>query len=170
MDQSSLGGDDMDGALKRHLSLDKSAKKSLFKKKEKKSGGGGGLFGSDGDSKPKIDVTSGINNLLMKKKQTEKLDKKKTLAMKREADEAKLHATGAKTHKNILKPVYKYNDRLKMDVEDDPPPSSLYISLGYDKSANAGVKHYRRFYQDELENNKEIFPTMPFHTCTVTRG
>lgn len=31
-------------------------------------------------------------------------------------------------------------------------------------------KHYRMFYDDELENNKDIFPKMPFHSVNVKRG
>ena len=31
-------------------------------------------------------------------------------------------------------------------------------------------KHYRTFYDDELENNKEIFKRMPFYTFDVMRG
>jgi len=70
--------------------------------------------------------------MLMKRKQSEKMDKKKQLAVQREQDEQDLQDKGAKTHKNIIKPVYKYNDRLKMDMEDESPPNSLYIALGYD--------------------------------------
>lgn len=122
------------------------------------------------DSSPKIDITSGMNNLLMKKKQTEKEDMKKKLAAKREQDEAALHEKGAKTHKNIIMPVYKFNERLKMDLEEEGPPTSLYLPLGYDTKPEDKKKHYRRFFQDELENNKEIFPVMPFHTSTIHRG
>lgn len=32
------------------------------------------------------------------------------------------------------------------------------------------VKHYRKFYDDELENNTEIFNRQPFHKFTLTRG
>jgi hypothetical protein len=31
-------------------------------------------------------------------------------------------------------------------------------------------KHFRRFYDDELENNKEIFPEMPFSNIDIFRG
>lgn len=31
-------------------------------------------------------------------------------------------------------------------------------------------KHYRKYYDDELENDKEIFPKMPFHHFDIKRG
>lgn len=31
-------------------------------------------------------------------------------------------------------------------------------------------KHLRRLWKDELENNKEIFPEMPFATYDITAG
>jgi len=55
---------------------------------------------------------------------------------------------------NVKKPVYNYDERLKMLVErdEDKPPKSLFIELGHDEKAGAGTKHYRRYYPDELEN------------------
>lgn len=84
--------------------------------------------------------------MLVKKKQSEKERLKKELAEKREADEQSLHEKGAKTHKNIILPVYKFNDRLKMDLEEEGPPSSLYLPLGYDAKPDDKKKHYRRYY------------------------
>lgn len=43
------------------------------------------------------------------------------------------------------------------------PPKSLYHAVGFDAARADGsapaeaTKHYRKFYDDELENNKEIF-------------
>jgi len=31
-------------------------------------------------------------------------------------------------------------------------------------------KHYRKYYDDELENDKELFPKMPFHRFDIKRG
>ena len=31
-------------------------------------------------------------------------------------------------------------------------------------------KHYRKFFEDELENDTEIFPKSIFHTENITRG
>jgi len=30
--------------------------------------------------------------------------------------------------------------------------------------------HYRKFYDDELENNKDLFPRMPFISAGIKRG
>ena len=55
-------------------------------------------------------------------------------------------------------PTYKLDTRLKVDREQDPPSSKLYIGLGWDEDSTTKRKHYRQFYNDELENNPEVFP------------
>lgn len=45
------------------------------------------------------------------------------------------------------------------------------MGLGWDELPDSGVKHYRRFYPDELENVREIMPyTTPFHTYDIKKG
>jgi len=66
-------------------------------------------------------------------------------------------------HKNVIMARYVYEDRIKKNVEAMPkPPATLYIEVGFDKEAplnpELAQKHYRRFYADELENIKTIFP------------
>lgn len=56
---------------------------------------------------------------------------------------------------NKVMPLYKYDERLKIDREVDFPPSSLFKAIGYDKNPSDEVKHYRRYYPDELENVKD---------------
>lgn len=55
-------------------------------------------------------------------------------------------------------PKYKLDERLKVDREVDPPPGAIYMGLGWDEDHNTKRKHYRQYYQDELENIPEIFP------------
>lgn len=55
-------------------------------------------------------------------------------------------------------PKYAKDERLKVDREVNPPPSALYIPLGWDEDSTTKRKHYRLYYNDELENNTEIFP------------
>lgn len=88
-----------------------------------------------------------------------------------------LKQSGDDAHKNILYPQYVYDDRLKIKVEKLPkPPSSIFYEVGHDfevpdpDNPETRNKHYRRFFPDELENNKEIFPKSPFHTANVVRG
>lgn len=58
-----------------------------------------------------------------------------------------------------------------MHKEIDPPNDSLYMPLGWDENEKTGRKHYRQFYNDELENNKEIFPqSSPFNSFELKRG
>lgn len=45
------------------------------------------------------------------------------------------------------------------------------MGLGWDETPEHGRRHYRRFYNDELENIKEIMPVpSPFHTYDLKRG
>ena len=47
----------------------------------------------------------------------------------------------------------------------------MFIGLGWDEDETTKRKHYRSFYPDELENNKEIFPKpSPFDTYEIKRG
>ena len=63
------------------------------------------------------------------------------------------------------------DERLKVDKEIAPPPVSLYIGLGWDEFSGQNRKHYRQYYNDELENNKEIFPqASPFNSYELKRG
>ena len=77
-------------------------------------------------------------------------------------------------HRNVLFPQYEFDERLKINRETNKPPSTLYMEIGYNheipKSGKEGVKHYRRFYNDELENNKDIFKKDPFLSVNIVRG
>ena len=48
------------------------------------------------------------------------------------------------------------------------------MELGYNSTPplnpEEDKKHYRRFYDDELENCKEIFSESPFDICDIIRG
>jgi hypothetical protein len=75
--------------------------------------------------------------------------------------------------KVVYNPKHKKCDRLKVDREhvDHIPEPDLYIGLGWDEDSNTKRKHYRMFYDDELENNEDIFPNKsPFHTVDLMRG
>lgn len=67
-------------------------------------------------------------------------------------------------------PRYAFDDRLKVDREFAPPPASLFMSLGFNEKKESDIKHYRRYYPDELEKVKEVIPRKPFHEENVFRG
>jgi len=47
----------------------------------------------------------------------------------------------------------------------------MYLGLGWDEDRTTKRKHYRQYYQDELENIKEVFPQpSPFNTEKIIRG
>ena len=54
--------------------------------------------------------------------------------------------------------------------EVNKPSPEVYIELGYNDEYTDGRKHYRRFYDDELENDPEIFDKPTFHTFDIMRG
>jgi hypothetical protein len=111
----------------------------------------------------------------MIQKELQKQTDKEKFAKEREQAMQMMKESGSDGHKNILFPKYVFDERIKMMRESKPkPPSTLYYEIGYDKIApenpEQGNKHYRRFYDDELENIKEIFPRKAFHSCDIVRG
>lgn len=85
-----------------------------------------------------------------------------------------MKSAGDDLHKNVLLPKYKLDERLKINREVSKPKSTIYMELGYNENPpekpEEERKHYRKFFNDELENNKELFPKMPFHTVDIIRG
>lgn len=65
-------------------------------------------------------------------------------------------AQGNSSASNVIMPKYKHDDLLDCDREINKPPEKLFIGLGWDEDATTERKHYRRFYNDELENVKEV--------------
>ena len=73
----------------------------------------------------------------------------------------------------VIKPKYAYDERLRIQVEVDKPPASLFKELGYDRTPGSGEKHYRRYYADELENveqNEVPIIESPFISESITRA
>jgi hypothetical protein len=60
--------------------------------------------------------------------------------------------------------------------EVNPPPASTYLGIGWDNIDSENnlpadpMRHYRKMYNDELENNKEIFSRSPFHKFDIMRA
>ena len=72
-------------------------------------------------------------------------------------------------------PEYEKDTRLKIFREKNKPPASIYYEVGYDgpitlNEPKTRNKHYRKFYIDELENNKQIFFRKPFTTLGIKWG
>jgi len=67
-----------------------------------------------------------------------------------------MKSQGEEVFKNILYPKYQFDERLKINREVNKPPSTLYFELGYNEThptdPKLEKKHYRRYYDDELEN------------------
>ncbi len=68
-------------------------------------------------------------------------------------------------------PTYGIHERLKVDIEVNVPPETLFLGLGYDETPESKTKHYRRFYPKELELITEVMPVpSPFETFDLKRG
>ena len=78
---------------------------------------------------------------------------------------------GDDAHEMIIMPKYELDERLKVDREVMPPPKAMFMPLGWDEDRDTKRKHYRQFFNDELELVKEIFPNVsPFNTYDLKRG
>ena len=52
-----------------------------------------------------------------------------------------------------------------------PPPKAMFMPLGWDEDRDTKRKHYRQFFNDELELVTDIFPSVsPFNTYDLKRG
>lgn len=113
------------------------------------------------------------------REQMEKLDKMEAskAELQRERDAAGLEDES----KITLMPKYEKDHKLNIDREINVPPESIYIGLGWDADANSKRKHYRMYYNTELEKVKEIFMDLednpdenaiasPFHRFDLRRG
>lgn len=82
-----------------------------------------------------------------------------------------MNRDGDKGVKPIVFPEYAMDKRLKVMREVNPPSDKLFIGLGWDEDDTTKRKHYRTYYPDELENNKELFPNpSPFDTFKLKKG
>jgi hypothetical protein len=45
-----------------------------------------------------------------------------------------------------------------VDREVDIPSANIFFELGYNRTKDDNIKHYRRFYNNELELVEEIMP------------
>ena len=74
----------------------------------------------------------------------------------------------------IIQPVYKYNERLKIDIETDFPDKALFEAVGYNENPQSAKKHYRRYYTLSLEKAADAhgnkFVESPFLAERITRA
>ena len=72
---------------------------------------------------------------------------------------------------NVTFPKYKFDEKMHIDREVDPPPRQIFIGLGWDEDKDTGRKHYRRYYTKELEKVDTVLikPT-PFNQYDLKRG
>lgn len=75
----------------------------------------------------------------------------------------------------VIKPEYTFDQRLQVFVETNKPPANLFEPLGWDRNPNPDEsdrdKHYRRFFNKELEHVKEVMKQpSEFNQYKVMRG
>ena len=72
---------------------------------------------------------------------------------------------------NITWPKYEFDDVLAVDREVDIPPKELFLGLGWDEDSTTKRRHYRRYYNRELEKQKDVLPNeSPFNQYDLKRG
>jgi hypothetical protein len=71
----------------------------------------------------------------------------------------------------VIMPEYQLDPRLGVHREINIPPESAYLGLGWDDGPDTKRRHYRRYYNKELENVIEIMPRpSPFTSFDIMRG
>jgi hypothetical protein len=98
------------------------------------------------------------------------VDKKQTMKDNRTFRMSKMFKQMKLVGKNVVYPTYQYDDRLKIHRESIPPPKEVFLPIGYDPQYDSKQKHFRRCYEDELENIKEVMPKSPFQTFDIIKG
>jgi hypothetical protein len=72
---------------------------------------------------------------------------------------------------NIIMPKYERDDILSVDREFEIPPPALFLGLGWDEDSETKRRHYRRFYNCDLEKEKSVLPNeSPFNQYDLKRG
>lgn len=150
----------------------KDAKKNLLQMHDNSGLGSARGGGMSALSASKSQVASTIS----KKDAMKNLSEAKELQKRLEDDERmrakeELNKKGDDAHKVVLKPKYKIDERLNVYKEYDIPPENMFIGLGWDEDNTTNRRHYRQYYPDELENNKELFPQKsPFNAYDIVYG
>jgi len=101
---------------------------------------------------------------------TEQNDKRQLLKQNRTIRMKKMFKQMKLVGKNVVYPLYEFDERLKIHREGITPPKEVFMSVGYDPKHDSQQKHYRRFYEDELENTEEVMPKSPFNSFPIMRG
>ena len=100
-------------------------------------------------------------------------DIKRREADDRQRDAEEMLQQGGDVSAVVIMPRYVKDKRLNIDKEAKPVPSpNLYIPLGWDEDSETKRKHYRKYYKNELEENKDIFGEnpSPFNSYPLIRG
>ena len=66
-------------------------------------------------------------------------------------------------------PQFEEDDRLRRKVEVNKPDDKIYMPIGYNREPDDGLKHYRHFVNEELENTEYIGKS-PFNIYEIMRG
>lgn len=71
---------------------------------------------------------------------------------------------------NIKKdPQFEDDDRQRRKIEVNRPDDSIYYAIGYNREPEDGLKHYRYFINEEMENTEYIGES-PFNIYEINRG
>jgi hypothetical protein len=69
------------------------------------------------------------------------------------------------TCQNVVMPRYEFDSKMQVDREVEMPDKNIFLGMGWNKLKTDNRKHYRRFYPQELEKEKDLLPKeSPFNT------
>lgn len=101
----------------------------------------------------------------------QKKEKEEVERVRAKVKEAFIKDPLTESHLTVIMPKYYRDTTMGIDREELIPPSKLYLALGWDEHKDHKRKHYRMFYNDELENVEEVLPNKsPFISETLLRG
>ena len=92
----------------------------------------------------------------------------KSQSLRDKAFEAFQKQNFTRAQPNIIQPEYKEDKRLNSLVETNIPPKEVFMELGHNKSPNDESKHYRKYFDTELEKTN-LFNEQPFETYEIKR-
>ena len=106
---------------------------------------------------------------VLEQAEAKKIERKQEKIAIREKVEQAMKAEMRHIGKNVVIPEYKFDSKLKIFRENNVPPKEFFLPLGFNPDHQSVDKHYRKYYEDELEEVPGLFKS-PFKKCPIIRG
>ena len=109
------------------------------------------------ETKKDLAVKNKLKRSLAEERQKFLEEKKKALKVQKELDKEDMKQKGGKFFSNVLCPKYSFNDNLKIYIEEDAPPETLYKAVGFNnletvKTLMEGSEKEKRSTTEQKQN------------------